>query len=76
MNFCQNSADAALMDAPRGRLRVLTLCVALTTWVAAAPAAPAPAVVFVHGHIYTAEPAHSWAQALRPSRRQDRGHWF
>jgi predicted amidohydrolase YtcJ len=52
------------MNAPRGWRRVLTLCIALTTCVAAARPAPTPAVVLVHGHIYTADAAHPWAQAL------------
>jgi predicted amidohydrolase YtcJ len=42
----------------------LVLCIALTSGVAAARAAPVPAVVLVHGHIYTADAAHPWAQAL------------
>ena len=40
---------------------ILTLCIALTTGASAAQAA---AVILAHGHIYTADAAHPWAQAL------------
>jgi predicted amidohydrolase YtcJ len=52
------------MRAPGVWRQVLFLCIALAVRVSEAGPASAPAVVLVHGHIYTADAAHPWAQAL------------
>lgn len=53
----------------RPMVALAVLCSALPLCIAAARpaptrAVPTPALVLVHGHIYTADPAHPWAQAL------------